>query len=77
MNGTRYVINKYYTMVEIDSNTKVLMEKFMVCSIYVYDESDILEQEVWQGNFNTYKDALSYIEGLLELPKGEVDNEKT
>ena len=75
----RYAINKYYTLEELnvafgEPIVRALMEKFMVVRItkkiagyqYVY-------QEVLGDGFNSYKEALDYIEELLELPqaKGE------
>ena len=74
MENTRYGINKYYTLEEIDmvikeSNTQALVEKFMVVRItkkiaghqYVY-------QEVLSDGFNSYKEALDYIDDMLGLP---------
>ena len=75
MNNARYAINKYYILEELnvafgEPIVQTLMEKFAVVRItkkiaghqYVY-------QEVLSDGFNSYKDALDYIEVILELPE--------
>lgn len=75
MENARYGINKYYTLEKInvavgENPMQALVEKFMVVRItkkiagysYVY-------QEVLGDGFNSYSDALDYIEIILELPE--------
>ena len=71
MKNERYAINKYYTLVGIDVNTRVLMERFMVVRVCVDYIFDTFEQEIWADSFDSYKDALDYIEELLELPQAK------
>jgi hypothetical protein len=69
MKNERYAINKYYTMVFVDSNTKVLMERFMVVRILMDISGITFTEEICGDNFETYKNALDYIEVHLELRK--------
>ena len=74
----KYAINKYYTLEKINTVntekiTQALVEKFMVVGIEIeeYIHYDNVSQTLEKDGFNSYKDALKYIEYLLEIPKLE------
>ena len=69
MNDGNYAINKYYKLVWVSSNTRSLMERFMVVRIVMDSMGITFTEEVYGDNFSSYKDAFDYIEELFELPQ--------